>query len=270
MLVAIALSATCGDHLRSIAPSSASATPASAVKREPGIVWLVFVDELHINFTNTGRLKTLLHTVASELFEDGDSIGILSGDGPSQLAGELTADRNLVEQQIGQVSGAGLKLSEIRDPDSEGNEVRYRMHIALSSAYNALGRLEQLRDRRKAIIYVSNGYLFVSSPTDIAAPSEANPFSVRGDRFSVDHVRSEVAALIAEARRANVAIFAIDPRSMPGAAIVDPAVFAADWDSYMAATRSSLRLLSDRTGGFAIVDEDLAGGLRRINSTVRK
>src|SRR6266542_1117692 len=236
----------------------------------PAIVWLVLVDDLHIDFRNTGRLHALLRTVATELFEDGDSMGILSGGGPSQVAGELTADRTVLEQEIPKLSGAGLKLSEIRASTDEGtSEVHYRMHIALSSAYNAIGRLRQLRDRRNVIIYVSNGYLFVSSPADIAAPRVANPFSVQGDRFSADHVRSEVAALIDEARRANVTIFAIDPRSMPGGLSVDPTVSAADSDSYVETTRNSLRVLSERTGGFAIMDEALVEGLRRINSMMR-
>ena len=39
-------------------------------------------------------------------------------------------------------------------------EVRYRAHVAFSTAYDIMGNLEQVHNRRKAFIYVSNGYDF--------------------------------------------------------------------------------------------------------------
>ena len=39
-------------------------------------------------------------------------------------------------------------------------EVRYRAHVAFSTAYDMMRKLEQVHNRRKAFIYVSNGYDF--------------------------------------------------------------------------------------------------------------
>ena len=38
--------------------------------------------------------------------------------------------------------------------------MRYRAHVAFSTAYDMLKKLEQVHNRRKAFIYVSNGYDF--------------------------------------------------------------------------------------------------------------
>jgi hypothetical protein len=59
------------------------------------------------------------------------------------------------------------------------------------------------------------------------------------------------------------------PRPVPPSAAA-PASSPADSDRYLASTRTSLRLLFERTGGFAIVEDGLLEGLRRINGMMRK
>jgi hypothetical protein len=235
--------------------------------RAQPVTWLVFVDELHVDFRNTGRVKTLLRTIVARLMHNHDSLGLLSGNGPSQLTETITTNRAFLEQQIDEVAGAGLRPSEM---SKAAVELRYRMHIALSSAYEAIERSSRRDGQRTAIVYVSNGYLFASSIDDIARPTVPHPFSVRGNRFSVEHVRSEMAALIAAARRAHVRIFAIDPRTMPGGVLKDDGVTAAAFSDYLTITRSSLRLLSGRTRGFAVVTEELPTALEKIDHSARQ
>ena len=88
--------------------------------------------------------------------------GIVS-TGPSSIAIDLTYDRKRLDEAIEKISGAGLKPNEIIDTPvgAEGPpEVRYRAHVAFSTAYDILKNLEQVHNRRKAFIYVSNGYDF--------------------------------------------------------------------------------------------------------------
>ena len=88
--------------------------------------------------------------------------GIVS-TGPSSIAIDMTYDRKRLDEAINKISGSGLKPSEIIDtPDgSQGPpEVRYRAHVAFSTAYDIMKNLEQVHNRRKAFIYVSNGYDF--------------------------------------------------------------------------------------------------------------
>ena len=41
-----------------------------------GATWVIFLDDMHLDHRNTGRLKVLLETIASELIHDGDDFGI--------------------------------------------------------------------------------------------------------------------------------------------------------------------------------------------------
>ena len=67
-------------------------------------------------------------------------------------------------------------------------------------------------------------------------------------------------------------VFAIDPRRLAGSSTVEPGDDSVWWQNYWATTRNSLRALSERTGGFAVLEEqDLdADGLKRINAAMRK
>jgi len=40
----------------------------------PGVLWLIFVDDLHVRFVDTGRLRTLIRTIATTLLAEGDLI----------------------------------------------------------------------------------------------------------------------------------------------------------------------------------------------------
>src|SRR5262245_3056013 len=68
-------------------PATLSASVAAS-----GNVWLIFVDDLHLDFTATGHLKNLLKTVFSQLVQEGDLAGVVS-TGPSSIAIDLTRDR---------------------------------------------------------------------------------------------------------------------------------------------------------------------------------
>ena len=88
--------------------------------------------------------------------------GIVS-TGPSSLAIDLTYDRKRLTEAIDKISGAGLKPNEILDTPvgAEGpSEVRYRAHVAFDTAYDIMKTLEPVHNRRKAFVYVSNGYDF--------------------------------------------------------------------------------------------------------------
>jgi hypothetical protein len=75
---------------------------------------------------------------------------------------------------------------------------------------------------------------------------------------------------MAEAGRSDIKVFAIDTRRLPNSAQPDSSTDSVWWQNYWATTRNSLRVMSEQTGGFALLEEhDLAEGLKRINNTVR-
>jgi VWFA-related protein len=251
----------------SVAPSTA--TPLSSPS---GNLWFIFVDDLHADFLSTGRLRALFKTICSDLIQDGDMTGIVS-TGPSSIAIDLTYDRRRVEAAIGRVTGSAMAPVDIlrasRAGARRGDEVQYRAFVSISTAYDTMVALAQVHNLRKAFLYVSSGYDIDPSPEGPFAGSGAKPARTPPREISVADVRDQFSALTGQARRSNVRIFAIDPRRV-ATATTDPGVDGVWWQRYWATRRNSLRALSERTGGFALLEEqDLAEGLRRIGSAMR-
>jgi VWFA-related protein len=259
-----------------------------------GRIWLIFVDDLHLDFRATGRIKDLFKKISTELVHEGDMFGIVS-TGPSSLAIDLTYDRKRLTEAIDKISGAGLKPQEILDAPlgAEGpSEVRYRAHVAFSTAYDIMKTLEQVHNRRKAFVYVSNGYDFnpfsetrkkqdqerwremnpnAGSNSDgsnnNSDTSDTNPFMRTGNQFSFADLAAELSELTRQANRANTTIYTIDPRGLVGMPDLDEKVDMMDFQNYVTTSQNSLRVLSEQTGGFATVNQnDFMKSLKRIDA----
>src|SRR4029078_3962515 len=143
--------------------------PTRARTDVSGRIFLFFVDDLHLQFHNTGRGRDLFKRISKELVHDGDMFGIVSS-GPSSIAIDMTYDKNRLQEAISKIAGNELKPTDIINGASgaEGpSEVRYRAHVAFSTVYDLLNNLEQVHNRRKALVYVSERYVFNPLP---AAP----------------------------------------------------------------------------------------------------
>src|SRR5204863_9684141 len=180
-------------------------------------------------------------------------------------------------------------------------EVRYRAHVAFSTAYDVLTKLEQVHNRRKAFIYVSNGYDFDpfsksrakeanqrfsqmtgqdcppdstncgDSGSNNGTSSETNPFSKGGNEFAAADLASELSELTREANRANTTMYTIDPRGLVGGPDLDQTKLdMMDWQDHIRETQSSLRVIAELTGGFAVGNQnDFDTALKRIDGESR-
>jgi len=261
-----------------------------------GRIFMIFVDDLHMDFNNTGRIRDLFKKISKELIHEGDMFGIVS-TGPSSIAVDMTYDRKRLDEAITKISGAGLKPTEIIEtPDGAQGppEVRYRAHVAFSTAYDVLSKLEQVHNRRKAFIYVSNGYDFdpfsksrakeanqrFSQMTgqDCSSDSsncdsnnnnntDTNPFSKSGNEFAAADLASELSELTREANRANTTMYTIDPRGLVGGPDLDETKLdMTDWQDHIRETQSSLRVIAELTGGYAVVNQnDFDKAIKRID-----
>jgi VWFA-related protein len=211
--------------------------------------------------------------------------GIVS-TGPSSLAIDLTYDRKRLEEAIKRISGNGLKPSDIiQGPEgAEGpSEVRYRAHVAFSTANDLLRNLERVQNRRKAIIYVSNGYDF--NPFEKARMGEdpffggkygedaqqnqydqySNP-TKQTQQFADADLARELSELTRLANRANASFYTIDPRGLVGGPDLDEQVDPVEWNDYVRTSQDSLRVIADLTGGIAVVNQnDFDKALKRID-----
>ena len=257
-----------------------------------GRIFLIFVDDLHMDFRNTGRIRDLFKKISKELIHDGDMFGIVS-TGYSSIEQDMTYDRKRLDEAINKISGGGLKPSEIiQTPDGAQGpaEVRYRAHVAFSTAYEILGKMEQIHNRRKAFIYVSNGYDFDPFSKSRAKASnerfssmmgrqngengdtgqvpETNPFSRTGNEFAAADLAAELSELTRQANRSNVTMYTIDPRGLVGGPDLDETTLdTMDWQDHIRETQSSLRVIAELTGGYAVVNQnDFDKALKRIDA----
>jgi hypothetical protein len=262
---------------RGVLATSSVATPVSGqpVTAPSATLWFIFLDDLHVDFRSTGYLRALLRTICTDLVQDGDMVAAVS-TGPSSIAIDATYDRQRILKGIEKAIGSGLAPPDIfrvsQSVSQQPNELLYRIAVSVSTASDTVVRLAQVKNLRKAFIYVSSGYYIDLPPDGTSTEPGVGPAVTRPNfkNVSMASVRDDLFRLMAEARRSNVKLFAIDTRRLVNSAQPDSSTDIVWWQNYWATTRNSLRALSERTGGFATLEEqDLVESLKRINSTVR-
>ena len=274
-------------------PSAATAAPEGIVLppvRRPtaeaaGRVFLIFIDDLHFEPELSPHVRKLLQTIGDSLIHEGDLVALVSS-GPSYISIGPTYDKKLMMEAVGKVRGSGLIPAEIFKmlESSQGPaDIRARAQTAFYTAYGILNDLEQVSNKRKAVIYISTGYDF-----DPFAEGRAGRDRVQGGRFSdplseindqenpyfrMSAVTADIdlhklmRELVLSANRANATVYTVDPRGLAG--VVDLASFAdqSEWRTYIQKTTSTLRYLADETGGFPVVNtNDFASSFKRIDA----
>jgi VWFA-related protein len=203
------------------------------------------------------------------------------------------------------MTGNELKPDEIiNGPSGPGgpSEIRYRARVAFSTVEETLKNLEAVHNRRKALVYVSDGYDFTpfqnarlglmdpSSPfaqnqnlaqQNAAAAQQAQsnggdaPDPTRdldGRRQSEEFADADLARelwdLTRTANRANVSIYTLDPRGLVGPlSDLDDNVDPQQWAEFVRKSQDSLRVLAEETGGIAVVNQnDFGKALKRIDA----
>jgi VWFA-related protein len=265
-----------------------------------GRIFLFFVDDLHLQFQNSGRVRELFKKIGRNLVHDGDLFGIVSS-GPSSISIDMTYDRKRLDDAINKIAGSGLKPSEIINggSGSEGpTELRYNAHVAFSTMREALDNLEKVHNRRKALVWVSEGYDFnpfqearlglkdPSSPflqnqsnvmhnsvtNDDGSTSQSvdplNEQQKQSETFSDADLAYELGEITRAANRANTTIYTIDPRGLVAGSDIDEQVDPTEWNAYVRKSQDSMRVLAEETGGIAVVNQnDFDKALKNIDAS---
>lgn len=252
-----------------------------------GRIFVLIVDDLHFTAVETPLVRALLKKVMAGLFRPGDMMAMFS-TGPSSIEVPVSYDRGLLEGMISKVSGHGMSYRDImdaRDGSTGPQGLRHNAHVAFKTAYELLGNLANVRDRRKAVILVSNGYDFDPFPQGRTGTDQVfggrygSPWvdPERGDRFLAleqqnnrfadGDLASELSALTGLANRVNATVYGLDPRGVVGTTSVADQVDPTEMRTHIGKTQSSLRTLSEATGGFAVInDNEFDGALKRIDA----
>lgn len=279
------------------APEGMILPPTRPVADVAGRVFIIFIDDLHLMAGDSPRVRQLLTQITNTLIHDGDLFAVVS-TGPSSIEVNSTYDRSRLTESIKKVMGNGMSVEDILlAPASVAGpqEIRHRVNVAFSTAYDLLEQMKTVNTRRKAFIYVSAGYDFnpfadsrwkqeqdrwarpdqnTGGITDEKAldstnsPNTLNPFDTGSFGFAQSDLVSQLAELTRAANRANATFYTIDPRGLiAGPDINNLTLTTAEWRSYVQTTVDSLKIIADLTGGFCICNSnDFKRGLERIDA----
>jgi VWFA-related protein len=248
-----------------------------------GRIFVIVLDDLHLDFGSTGRVRDLMSRMLRNLIHDGDMFGIVS-TGTSSISEPLTYDRQVLESAIARMKGEALTPTEIIQGLSSARgptELRHRAHVAFSTVRELLRNLETVHQRRKAVLYLSSGYdfnPFEDSRLDEqarragvdVADLKNDPFvraEQSGQLLSEGDLVQELAEIISAANRANATLYTIDPRGLVAGPDVDQPIKAQEWLAFVRDSQDSLRVMADGTGGLAVVNmNDFDAAFRRIDA----
>jgi VWFA-related protein len=253
---------------------------------EAGRVILIFVDDAHLEPLNSHHVRALLKKVMGTLVHNGDLVSLVS-TGTSSVSVPLTYDRSLVDAAIEKVTGNGLTfldITQLSEGPSGPANLRQRTGNAFTTAYQAINELERVRNKRKTVIWVSQGYDFnpfegarrgkdrvfggrYGSPTREMIRDEENPFFRSANVFAESDLFAQLREITRAANRANATLFTIDPRGLVGTTDAGQQIDQEEWITHVQKTQGSMRTLAEDTGGFAALNaNDFDPALKRIDA----
>ena len=270
---------------------------ARPVNDTAGRIFVLFVDDLHLQTGLTPKVRQVFETIADTLIHEGDLFGIVSS-GPSAINVQMTYDRSLLYSAMSKITGDGFSNQELIQQLASGpggpSELRWRTHKAFKLARDIVRNLEDVENRRKAFIFVSSGYDFnpfeyerfrnsavgraMADATDGANDSfyqgvsdrDIDMFNVnerQGTVFADTDLALELRQLALAANRANASFYTIDPRGLVAGPDISFDVPLQEWRDHLFQTQNSLRMLAELTGGTAVVNRnDFEDALQEIDA----
>ena len=250
-----------------------------------GRIFVLFVDDLHLVTSSTPRVRQVFKEIADTLVHEGDLFGIIS-TGPSSIAIDMTYDRTQLYSAVDRIMGAGLRIEDVvqsQDSSRGPPELLYRAHVAFKTARDVLRNLEEVTNRRKVFIYLSNGYDFNPFPEARMARGQeilggfgesrsplTDPFEMvptQGQQFADADLSAQLAELTRVANRANTSFYPFDPRGLVAAVDINERIPIDEWNTHIFKTQNSLRVLAELTGGMAVVNRNnFREALRQIDA----
>ncbi len=269
------------EHLQRPLYASAPIEPDVKSNEQPfdGRIYVMIVDDLHTYFGRTPRVRAAAREFIQQHLGANDLMAVVHTAGPSDASQEFTSNKRLLLAAVDRTMGRKLdsatitKSEEYFRAQSLGREAagpltdpveaerQSNARQSLNALKNVADWFSTVRGRRKAILFVSEGI-------DYDISNFENP----GVSLINDATRETLAA----AARGNVSIYGIDPRGLTNLAdqTIEVGSFPDDTSLGLGTqsmqrelfqSQSSLRQLSDDTGGFAVVNaSDFSTAFERI------
>ena len=273
-------------------PSDIEPDVRSNASGPDGRLYVILLDDINTAPMRTNRVRAAAKQFIERNLGANDLAAVVQTSGRSDGAQDFTNSRKLLTRAVDKFMGQKLRSATLNKIDNynftRGSgvgtsimdpEQAERLHKA-EGVLMTLGSLADwlagIHGRRKAVVFFSEGIDYniwdTVGPSGTLAPSADS--MRRGDGMILINRAQDA---IAAATRANVNIYAIDPRglSLAGEDAIEMTGLPVEADvlglgiyalqEELRDQQQSLRTLSEETGGFASVSSnDFAGAFRRI------
>ena len=250
-------------------------------------LFAVFFDDYHVRFENAVHLrKALINFIYTQLGPL-DMVSVMYPLTPLDAV-QMTRDHESIVAEIERFEGRKYEY-EARNQFEQQYAYyptsvveRIRNEVSLSGLRALVTHLGGLREGRKALILVSEGYTNylppqlrdpVADQPGLGNPNQLNPSA--GDNpleqthalFADADIMMDLQAVLNAANRSNTAIYAVDPRGLAVSEFdaSQPNISTRTDTRALQTTTNSLRTLAEQTDGRAIVNmNDVGPGLREM------
>jgi VWFA-related protein len=255
--------------------------------REDVRLFAIFLDDYHVRRGTSLAVRKQLAQFVDTQLGPSDMIGVMY---PLESTSSVRMTRNHSAVVRGLQQFTGRKYEYEPKNQFEENYAHYptevveriRNQVSLSAIRSLVVHMGSLKEGRKALILVSEGYSNLPPPqmrnADAQMPGLGNPnaFNPNAGENDRNEERAQWAAgldmdsdlreVYDNANRNNVAIYAVDPRGLPGFEFdINENVGIRTDSRYLTSTMDTLRVLAEQTDGRAIVNRnDIAVGMKQI------
>ena len=249
------------------------------VQANDGRIYLIVLDDLHTQPLRSNRTKAAARQFIEKYIGSNDMAAVVYTGGRGDAAQDFTTSQRRLLAAVDKFMGqklrsstmnkiddynrtAGTAMAGEKPTDIDDRERGFHARNALDTVRNLAQYLGNIRGRRKALVLFSEGIDY--DINDVFNNSDATT------------VMDSTRELIAAATRANVAVYGVDPRGLATAGddLITIQSFPDDTSLGLGAGaifnevrlgQDSLRVLSEETGGFAVVNRnDFATAFQRI------
>ena len=269
------------------APIRTRADEERAAANDDARIFVFFLDDYHVRLGNSmAARKPLIEFIQTSLAPN-DLVAVMYPLSPLDIV-SLTRDHQSVIRAIERFEGRKFNY-EPKFPQEQRYALypaetveRIRRQVSLSAIEGLSVKLGALREGRKAVIVVSEGYTAVLPPQlrdPVAAmpgmgnPNRRNPLAGensivedRADFVGQIDVQQEMQEVFNAANRSNTALYTVDPRGLAtGEFDISENVGMQRSSTALRQTQDTLRILADETDGRAFVNRnDFGKAMKQI------
>jgi VWFA-related protein len=257
---------------------SSDSVEESEAARDDVRLFGIFLDDYHVRLETGVRAREDLARFIETQLGPSDMVGLMYPLAPLDTV-RFTRNHGAVERALLQFEGRKYRYEPMNQFEyrysSEPTEVveRIRNQVSLSAIEALIVRMGSLKEGRKALILVTEGYSNYVPPQlrsgtagspDYNNPAYGNPLvntnstaESRAQLSASADLQMDLREVYAAANRYNVALYPVDPRGLAtGEFGIDQNVGMGTDRDFLNSTLDTLRVLASETDGRAIINRN--------------